>query len=267
MDIFTLAGMVLALACIVYGCISGGGQLGWLIDVPSIVVTVGGTISVMLVAFKISDLTNLSAVYRIAFQHKAVDVVAGIKTIIDLANIARKEGLLALEEIVKNVDEPFLQKGVLLIVDGTDATLVKDIMEAEITSIEGRHIAATNIIETMAAFAPAFGMIGTLLGLVNMLKNLSDPSALGAGMAVALITTLYGSIIANVFCNPVAARLKTYSAAEVMYKEVMLEGMLSIQAGENPRIIEEKLFSFLPRKTKETALANATNAAIETEME
>lgn len=257
MDIFTLLGMILALACCVYGVISGGGVLTNIWDPASVVVTMGGTVCTMLVAFKISDLATLGKLYAKAMKTSHYDTVAGIKTIIDLANVARKEGLLALEEIVKTVDEPFLQKGILLIVDGTDAELVKGIMEAEIGSLESRHSANTGIIETMASYAPAFGMIGTLLGLINMLKNLSDPSALGPGMAVALVTTLYGSMIANIACNPVANKLKSHSADEVMYKEIMLEGMLSIQAGENPRIIEEKLFSFLPRKVKEQALADS----------
>lgn len=257
MDIFTLLGMILAFACCVYGVISGGGVLTNIYDLPSIVVTMGGTVCTMLVAFKISDLATIGKLYARAMKASHYDTVAGIKTIIDLANVARKEGLLALEEIVKTVDEPFLQKGVLLIVDGTDAELVKGIMEAEIGSLESRHSANVGILETMASYAPAFGMIGTLLGLINMLKNLSDPSALGPGMAVALVTTLYGSMIANIVCNPVANKLKSHSSDEVMYKEIMLEGMLSIQAGENPRIIEEKLFSFLPRKVKEQALAAA----------
>ncbi|MCL2080897.1 MAG: MotA/TolQ/ExbB proton channel family protein [Oscillospiraceae bacterium] len=262
MDIFTLLGMILAFACCVYGVISGGGQLGWVVDIPSMVVTVGGTTCVMLVGFKLSDLSQLGKLYGKAMKNSHYDVVAGIKTIIDLANVARKEGLLALEEIVKSVDEPFLQKGVLLIVDGTDAELVKGIMEAEIGSLEGRHSSNIGILETMASFAPAFGMIGTLIGLVNMLKSLDDPSALGPGMAVALITTLYGSLIANIVCNPVASKLKAHSAEEIMFKEIMLEGMLSIQAGENPRIIEEKLFSFLPRKIKEQSLAAAATSNI-----
>lgn len=255
MDIFTLLGMILAFVCVVYGVVSGGGQVQYIWDVASVIVTIGGTICVMFIGFKLSELINLGKVYGIAFKTKSYDTVAGIKTIIDLANVARKEGLLALEEVVKGIDEPFLQKGILLIVDGTDAELVKGIMEAEIGSLEGRHQSAVGVIEAMASYAPAFGMIGTLLGLIAMLKNLSDPSALGPGMAVALVTTLYGSLIANVFCNPIAQKLKGHSAAEVMYKEIMLEGMLSIQAGENPRIIEEKLFSFLPRKIKEQALA------------
>ncbi|MCL2084222.1 MAG: motility protein A [Oscillospiraceae bacterium] len=263
MDIFTLIGLIGAFGCILFGTVFGGGTIGGLFDLGSIIITLGGTIFVMMSGFKMSDLAGLGKIYGITFKTHKFDVVSGIKTVIDLANVARKEGLLALEEVVKGIDEPFLQKGVLLIVDGTDAELVRGIMESEIGALEERHKSGIGIIETMATFAPAFGMIGTLVGLINMLQNLNDPSALGPGMAVALVTTLYGSIIANVLCNPFAAKLKGHSAEEIMYKEIMLEGMLSIQAGENPRIIEEKLFSFLPRSVKEDATAAAAAAKTE----
>ena len=159
--------------------------------------------------------------------------------------MARKEGLLSLEEAAADLDDDFLKKGILLIVDGTDPELVRAIMETELISIEGRHKAKVGFWDTLGAMGPAWGMIGTLVGLVNMLQNMSDPSAIGPAMATALLTTLYGSMLANWICAPVASKLKENNGAEIMVKEIMIEGLLSIQAGENPRVIEEKLKSFL----------------------
>ena len=168
-----------------------------------------------------------------------------IRSIISLSNVARKEGLLALEEAASDIDDDFLKKGVLLIVDGTDPELVRSIMETELTCIEERHFKVISFWDNIAAMGPAWGMIGTLIGLINMLQALDDPSAIGPNMAIALITTLYGSILANWIATPVATKLRSNNTKEIMIKEVMVEGLLSIQAGENPRVIEEKLKSFL----------------------
>lgn len=164
-----------------------------------------------------------------------------------------KEGLLSLEEAATDLEEPFLKKGILLIVDGTDPELVRAIMETELVSVEGRHKETIGFWDTLAAMGPAWGMIGTLIGLVDMLYHMDDPSTLGPAMAVALITTLYGSLLANWICTPVSNKLKADNAVEMQQKEVMIEGLLSIQAGENPRVIEEKLKSFLPPKDRTSA--------------
>ena len=174
-----------------------------------------------------------------------------ITKIIELSNIARKEGLLSLEEAAADLDDDFLKKGILLIVDGTDPELVRAIMETELISVEGRHKAKIGFWDSLGAMGPAWGMIGTLVGLVNMLNKMDDPSAIGPNMAVALITTLYGSLLANWLCAPVSSKLKENNGEEVMIKEIMIEGLLSIQAGENPRVIEEKLKSFLSPKDRQ----------------
>jgi chemotaxis protein MotA len=181
-----------------------------------------------------------------------IDEAATIKNIIDLSNVARKEGLLSLEEAANNLEDEFLKKGILLIVDGTDPELVRAILETELTCVESRHKKTIGFWDTFGAMGPAWGMIGTLIGLVNMLKNLEDAATIGPNMAVALLTTLYGSLIANWICAPVASKLKGNNDVEVMLKEVMIEGLLSIQAGENPRVIEEKLKSFLSPKQRES---------------
>ncbi len=254
MEISTLIGLGSGLALIVIGILWGGGVVGSFIDPSSVVITIGGSIAAMMVGYSLKEVGALLKIMGNAFKKgKGADTKEAIGAIINLANVARKEGLLALEETVKTLDDPFLHKGVLLIVDGTDPELVKGIMEAEIISVSSRHQKGAGMMEAMGAYGPAFGMIGTLIGLINMLKNLSDPDALGPGMATALVTTFYGSVLANLVFLPLANKLKLRSADEVFYMELMLEGMLSIQAGENPRIIEEKLYSFLPRTAKEAA--------------
>ena len=155
-----------------------------------------------------------------------------------------------MEEAANGIEDPFLKKGVMLVVDGTDPELVRGIMETDLTCIEQRHKKVIAFWEKWAELGPAWGMIGTLIGLVNMLKKLDDPSAIGPSMAVALLTTLYGSLIANWLCNPIASKLSVNNDAEITVKEVTVEGLLSIQAGENPRVIEEKLKSFLAPSTR-----------------
>ena len=214
-------------------------------DATSVVIVFVGVITCTFFGYPLQ--TVLGAVKSIGkvFKPPSIDPAGAITTIIDLANQARKEGILALEESAQQMDDTFLQKGIMLIVDGTDPELVRSILETELTYIESRHGQNRGVWEYMATMGPAWGMLGTLVGLIVMLRNLSDPSSLGPAMAVAIITTLYGFLVANYLCTPVATKLKFFSNAEILMKEVLIEGMLSIQAGENPRIIEEKLKSFL----------------------
>jgi chemotaxis protein MotA len=184
-----------------------------------------------------------------------MDIKAIILKIIELSNVARKEGLLSLEEAASDLDDPFLKKGILLIVDGTDPDLVRGIMETELVSIENRHKKVIGFWEQLGLYGPSWGMIGTLLGLITALGNLDDVETLGPTMAMCFITTLYGSMQANIICQPAAGKLKGQNDTEMMIKEIMIEGLLSIQAGENPRVIEEKLKSFLApsERTQEEA--------------
>ncbi len=179
------------------------------------------------------------------FKESAMNVPEIIQKIIDLSNVARKEGLLSLEEAAGDIEDDFLKKGILLVVDGTDPELVRAIMETELASVEERHKDKIGFWENVGAMGPAWGMIGTLIGLILMLKDLSDFASIGPNMATALVTTFYGSVLANWICAPVATKLKGKNAEEMMVKEIEIEGLLSIQAGENPRVIEEKLKSFL----------------------
>lgn len=247
MDLASILGLLLCLVMFIYGIIdnAGASNFGRYLDFPSAVITFGGSFFAVLASFSLSDFTGGLKSFMLVFKAPSTDVRGMIQKIIDLSNVARKEGLLSLEEAAGDLEDEFMKKGILLIVDGTDPELVRGIMETELISTEDRHKSKINFWETLGAMGPAWGMIGTLIGLVNMLYEMDDPSSIGPSMAVALITTLYGSILANWICAPVASKLKTNNSNEIMVKEIMIEGLLSIQAGENPRVIEEKLKSFL----------------------
>ena len=245
MDISSIIGLLLGIAFIIGG-IRTTGELGTFWDVSSIIIVLGGTIASTLASFPMKNFLNTGKVIKKAFFYKDTSPDEVIGEIIELANIARKEGLLSLEEYAENLDDEFLKKGIMLIVDGTDPDLVRNILETELVFLEERHLDGQSIFQTMGTYAPAFGMIGTLIGLINMLKFLDDASAIGPNMSVALVTTFYGSVLANVVFLPMAKKLKVRSNSEILVKELMIEGLLSIQAGENPRIIEEKLKTFIP---------------------
>lgn len=245
MDIASLLGIVLGLAMTVFGILSNKANLLGYIDVASVIITIGGSITGVLGSNKLSDFINGFKSFALAFKEDTMDPGEIIGNVINLANVARKEGLLALEEASNDIDDPFLKKGIMLVVDGTDPELVRGILETELACLEDRHKKVIGFWEKWAELGPAWGMIGTLIGLVNMLNNMEDASAIGPAMAVALLTTLYGSMIANWLCTPIAAKMKVNNDLEIIVKDVMVEGLLSIQAGENPRVIEEKLKSFL----------------------
>ncbi len=250
MDIATIVGLIVCGVLIVFGITYDHGafifsKLKNFFDVPSIIITIGGTFMCVLASSPLKDFINGLKSFLLVTKVPKVDETAIIRQIIDLSNIARKEGLLALEESANSLDDEFMKKGILLIVDGTDPELVRNILETELVNIDSRHKKLIAFWKSVASMGPAWGMIGTLIGLINMLKNLSDPDTIGPNMSVALVTTLYGSMLANWLATPVATKLATNNDIEIMMKEVMIEGLLSIQAGENPRVIEEKLKSFM----------------------
>ena len=252
MDIASLIGLIMGFLMLVYGIISNHADIMTYLNFPSAIITFGGALFATMLSYSMQDFLNSMKGIKLIFKTSSMNTSEMIKSIIDLSNVARTEGLLSLEEAAADLDEPFLKKGILLIVDGTDPDLVRGIMETELVSIEARHKTVISFWEALASMGPAWGMIGTLVGLVNMLNNMSDPSRIGGDMAVALITTLYGSVLANWLCTPVAGKLKAQNAQEMQLKEIMVEGLLSIQAGENPRVIEEKLKSFLAPKERTT---------------
>jgi len=250
-DIATLIGIIAGFILMVFGIVfdkNSGVNMAALvnfIDIPSVLITFGGAFTSLLAANSIKDYVAGLKSLGLAFKLQKNDEGEVVKQIIDLSNVARKEGLLALEEVANSIDNQFMKKGLLLVVDGTEPELVKSILEYDLISIESRHKKVIHFWENLGAMGPAWGMIGTLIGLVNMLKNLSDASTIGPSMAVALLTTFYGSLLANWICTPVATKLASNDAAECTVKGIIIEGLLSIQAGENPRVIEEKLKSFM----------------------
>ena len=221
------------------------------IDPASVVITFGGSICSTIGCFKLADGINGFKSISLPFKDKTYDPSQTIRTIIDMSNVGRKEGLLALEEAANGIEDEFLKKGIMLVVDGTDPELVRGILETDMVCLETRHKDVIKFWEKWGEMGPAWGMIGTLIGLINMLKNLEDSSTIGPNMAVALVTTFYGSLIANWLCAPFANKLKANNELELTLKTLIIEGLLSIQAGENPRVIEEKLKSFLSPDKRE----------------
>ena len=253
MDLASLIGFIACLGLVIFGIVTGDdgvAAINFFMSASSALITFGGAFMATLMAFTLQDFLAGMKSFTLIFKAVNVNVPEMITKIIELSNVARKEGLLSLEEAAGNLDDEFMKKGIMLIVDGTDPELVRGILETDLNSIEGRHKTCISVWETCSSMGPAWGMIGTLVGLVIMLQHMSDPSALGPAMAVALITTFYGSLLANWVCTPTANKLKAINSIEIQAKEIMIEGPLSIQAGENPRVIEEKLKSFLAPKDR-----------------
>ena len=243
MDLATIMGFIFGTVFIVISIMLKG-SLSTFWDSASVMITIGGTFSALLISYPLDKFLNCLKTVKHVLKKPNLKEEEIINSIIDLANVARKEGLLALEEKANEIEDEFLQKGILLIVDGTEAELVRNILDTELSFIERRHSLSQGFWKTMASLGPAWGMIGTLIGLINMLQQLEDPSTIGPNMSVALLTTMYGSLLANFFATPTVNKLKDRSSGEMLTKELIIEGLLSIQAGENPRIIEEKLKAF-----------------------
>jgi chemotaxis protein MotA len=243
MDIASIIGIVVVFGMTIYGI--SFPNLPAFINPPSFFITVGGSLGTVILAFPVSRLLNTINVTKNAFIVKQITPVETIKMLVAFAEQARREGILALEARAQEIKDEFLKKGIQLAVDGTEPDLIKDILSTEITFVEQRHEDGAKVLDLWSNTAPAFGMIGTLIGLVMMLRNMSDVSSIGPNMAVALITTFYGALLSYAVLQPLVNKLKLYSAQEVLIKELMLEGIMSLQSGDNPRIVEQKLVSFI----------------------
>ena len=253
MDLASIIGVVLCLVLVVVAIVTGDDGVAGIIyflAFKSALITLGGAFGAILTGCSIKEFLGGLMSIKLILKSPANNTPDMIAKIIDLSNVARKEGLLSLEEAAGDLDDAFLKKGILLIVDGTDPELVRAIMETEIVSMDSRHKTNISFWDNLGSMGPAWGMIGTLVGLVLMLQHMEDVNSIGPNMAVALITTLYGSLLANWICTPTATKLKANNAVEIQTKEIIVEGLLSIQAGENPRVIEEKLKSFLAPKDR-----------------
>lgn len=247
MDISTVFGLVLATLAII-GSIMYGGPLGIFIDYPSIIVVGGGVVATTLIKWPMENVKSLVTIYMKSIMNTPIDSKAMIAELQKLAETARRESVFALEKVP--VEDKFLKKAVTLAADNRPPEVITSILSLEIAAMEDRHSKGVDILEGMGADGPAFGMIGTLIGLVQMLQNMSDPSSIGPAMAVALLTTFYGSVLANVFTIPIAAKIKQRSKQESTKMNIIVAGVLGIVAGENPRVIREKLDSFLPPKER-----------------
>lgn len=253
MDLATLLGLVIAWGLIV-ATIALGAAAGTFINMPSLAIVLGGTLAVVLMRFTLGQFIGSIKTAMKAFLHKSESPEEIIETVVELAGIARKEGLLALER--QEISNPVLAKGINLLVDGHEPAVVKKALLTEMNETLNRHSIGQQIFKAIGDAAPAMGMIGTLVGLVQMLSNMSDPKSIGPAMAVALLTTLYGAMLANMFALPVADKLALRSNEEQMNKNIIIESVLGIQEGQNPKILGEILKNFLPaskRETEETA--------------
>ncbi|MBF0288294.1 MAG: MotA/TolQ/ExbB proton channel family protein [SAR324 cluster bacterium] len=249
MDLATIIGLVLTLALIVTAM---GSFVTAFIDVPSMLIVVGGTIGTLLVAHPMGVLLGIGKVFRKAIFAAPPEVDTLVATIIDFSGRARREGILSLQNAESETDDPFFIKGINMVVDGLENSVIETVLNTEIDFLEDRHKKGVGLFNMLAALAPAMGMIGTLVGLVIMLQNLSDPDSIGPSMAIALITTFYGAILANVIGLPVANKLELRSKEEILALQVTMEGILAIAAGDNPRIVENKLNSYLPPNERGT---------------
>ncbi len=249
MDIATIIGIIACYGLIVMAI---GTQLILFINIPSALIVVGGTIGATMINFPLKDVIGAINVGKNVFLVKSSDPSLIIMDLVEYASRARKEGILVLESVLESIKDEFLAKGIQLAVDGLEPKFIQQIMETEIERIEDRHKHGADVFFTMATLSPAFGLIGTLVGLVLMLQSMDDPNSIGPAMAVALITTFYGVLLANTLFTPMSGKLKTRSKEEMLIKELILEGILSIAGGDNPRIMEQKLNSFLPPKSRKT---------------
>lgn len=251
LDIGTVIGLAVAIISVGLAVVLGGDPLA-LINIPSLVVVVGGASGAVIAAMPLSRITKAHEVIMKSIFNSTSNIEDVIRDLVKFAEIARREGILSLENHLGDMKEDFVVRGIKMAVDGTDPELIRVIMETELEGIMDRHIGGKMILDQFGKYAPAFGMIGTLLGLIFMLGSMEDPSAIGPSMAVALITTLYGAIIANAFAGPVADKLYNSDQQEVLLKTVIIAGVMAIQSGDNPRVVESKLLTYLPPKARES---------------
>lgn len=236
--------------------ISDGGSIGGFINVPSLIITLMGSFCALLISFPFSDIKKIPIILKKIITAPSENKNDLIEKFTELSRLSRSKGILTLEQEISRIDNLILRDGIQMAVDGMDPIDIKNILEIKITNMESRHGVGQAIFLKWGELAPAFGMIGTLIGLINMLSQLSDPSTIGSGMAVALITTFYGSFFANLLFIPIATNLKMQTEAELEVCDMIIEGVLSIQAGQNPRTIEQKLNGYLDNKPAKNSKKN-----------
>jgi chemotaxis protein MotA len=259
MDITTLMGILVAGVLVVSAILMGGPGM-WFLDYPSLMIVIGGTMGATLIAYPISEVMSVVRIARNAFLHRYQSPTTLIPIIVEIARKARIEGILAFEPHLKKLKNQFLVNGIQMAIDGMESSAIEDVLTTEIAYVGERHKIGAEIFLTMGAYAPSMGMLGTLIGLVQMLRQMNDPALIGGPMALALLTTFYGSVLANLLFNPIAGKLKTRSKQEMLVKQMILEGILAIQAGDNHRIVEQKLKAFISPKTLRKTAADGVRS-------
>ncbi|WP_027633932.1 motility protein A [Clostridium hydrogeniformans] len=256
LDLMTVIGLIFGVTVILYGILVGGSIMSFW-DFGSVLITICGSFAALMINYPIGEFKNIFKVMAQSFTETTFSKNEIINNFIVLSRKARREGLLSLEDETNSIEDPYFKKGLQMVIDGVEPENIKEILELEITEMEARHSTGYSMVRSWGGYAPAFGMIGTLIGLIQMLVNLDDSSKIASGMAVALITTFYGAFLANMLFNPMASKLQVKSNKEIAVKEMILEGVLSIQSGVNPRIIEEKLLCYLSPKEKVSYYASS----------
>lgn len=245
MDLSTLLGLIVAFGALAAAVLLEGGSLRALVSTPALVIVFGGTLGATLTSVPLKDFLRLPSLLKLTFFPHDFDHADTAREIVRLAGIARRSGLLQLESEVANLRDPFLAKGLSLVIDGTDSDMIRGTMETEITTMEARHKTGAKVFTIMGGLAPTLGVIGTVMGLVNMLANVDEPSSMGPAIATAFLATLYGVASANLLFLPLGAKLAARSGEESHQREILLEGLMAVQAGLSPLVVEERLKSFL----------------------
>ncbi len=255
MDVATIIGILFGFMVVVGAIVAGG---GWhmFIHIPSMAITIGGMLCATLIHFSLPQFLGIFSVVKKTIVTKVPSCTELIQKFVNYAAISRRDGALALEQEIPKLDNPFLVKGMQMLVDGTEFEEIRELMSMEIQHLQGRHATGKKILEFMGASAPAFGMIGTLIGLVQMLRSLESPEQIGAGMAVALLTTFYGALTANLIFIPLAGKLGIYSKAETTAMEMITEGICAISRGDNPTTVREKIQAFVSQSRRSEVKAN-----------
>ena len=250
MDLATIIGILAGFGLMVMAIMSQGEPLKTFKDVGSVLIVIGGSFAALLVAMPLYRVMQSFKVIRKVLFAERADPQKLIKDLVSYAEIARRDGILSLENMTSEMDDAFIVRGIQMAVDGTDPEMIEQIMTGELSALVERHKVGKKIFVLLTKYAPAFGMIGTLIGLIIMLQHMDDPSKIGGGMAVALLTTLYGAVAGNLIFGPIADKLGTRSQEEILMKEIVIHGVMAIQSGDNPRIVEQKLKTYLPANVR-----------------
>lgn len=251
MDLGTIIGVFAGLVFTIMSILTNQGNLGSYINLPSALMVIGGSFSAIMVSNPLSRVLGIMRYVNLTMQVPQWEEERIISGLVNFSEKARREGLLALEDDLEEVEDEFMRNGIQLVVDGTDPDIIKSVLYNDLNQLQERHGIGIKLFDDWGKLAPAFGMIGTLAGLVAMLANLDDASSIGPSMSLALITTMYGAIFANLVLIPFKSKLEDRDRDETLVREIMIEGILSIQSGDNPRILEQKLLSFLPPVRRE----------------